>query len=98
MHLNKSLALARLDPFLPRIGRGWASLFGTLSVLFGQLGVYAAQFKSLAGRWSEERFDLLRPDTPGLHHILVFLGIEQLKDVATRELQQCWSGSRLGRT
>ena len=57
MHLNESLAPARLDPLLPGIGRGWHSLLGTLSVLSRQLYVYAAQFESLAGRWEEERFD-----------------------------------------
>jgi hypothetical protein len=66
-HLNESLAPARLDPLLPGIGRGWASLVGTLSVLYYQLHVYAAQFESLAARWAAERFDLLQPATPGLH-------------------------------
>jgi hypothetical protein len=94
MHLNESLAPARLDPLLPGIGRGWHSLLGTLSVLSSQLYVYAAQFESLAGRWEEERFDLLQPDTPGLHHILWFLSAEQVKDVATKELQQVGASSR----
>ena len=96
MHLNESLAPARLDPLLPGIGRGWHSLLGTLSVLSSQLYVYAAQFESLAGRWEEERFDLLQPDTPGVHNILTFICAEQLKDVATKELQLVGasSGSR----
>ena len=44
----------------------------------------------------EERFDLLQPDTPGLHLILTFLCGEQLKDVATKEVQLVGlsSGSR----
>jgi hypothetical protein len=44
-----------------------------------------------------KRFDLLQPDTPGLYLILWFLGVEQLKDVATKELQlvRASSGSRL---
>ena len=86
MHLNKNIAPARLDSLLSGIGHGWASLLGTLSALFYQLATYAAQFKSLARRWSEERFDLLQLGTPGVHIILLFLGIEQLKDVATKEL------------
>jgi hypothetical protein len=57
-------------------------LLGTLTALFHQLRVYARQFESLAGRWEQERFDLLQPDTGGLHHILVLLNIEQLKDVS----------------
>jgi hypothetical protein len=95
-HLNESVAPARLDPLLPGIGRGWASLVGTLSGLYFQLSVYAGQFESLAARWEQERFDLLQPDTPGLHLILWFLSAQQLKDVATKELQLVGvsSGSR----
>ena len=96
MYLSESLAPARLDPVLPGIGRGWTSLLGSLSALYHQLQVYAAQFESLAGRWEEERFDLLQPDTPGLHHILLPLCAEQLKDVSTKEMQLVGisSGSR----
>jgi hypothetical protein len=96
MHLNEGLAPARLDPVLPGIGRGWASLVGSLSFLYFQLGVYAGQFESLAARWEEERFDLLQPDWPGLHLILMFLCLEQIKDVGTREVQLLGasSGSR----
>jgi hypothetical protein len=96
MHLNESLAPARLDPLLPGIGRGWGSLLGTLGVPFQQLVVYVGQFESLAGRWEQERFDLLQPDTGGLHHILWLLMIEQLKDVSKKEVQLVGvsSGSR----
>jgi hypothetical protein len=96
LHLNESLAPARLDALLPGIGRGWASLVGTLSLLYYHLVVYAAQFESLVRRWEEERFDVLQPDSPGVHHILTFLTLEQLKDVATKELQLLGasSGSR----
>ena len=38
-------------------------------------------------RWEQERFDLLQPDLPGLHIILMRLAVEQLKDVATKELE-----------
>jgi hypothetical protein len=71
-------------------------LVGTLSNLYNQLNAYAGQFESLAGRWGEERFDLLQPDTPGLHHILMLLSVEQLKDVATKEVELVGmsSGSR----
>jgi hypothetical protein len=96
MLLNESLAPARLDALLPGIGRTWASLVGTLSLLFWQLGVYVGQFESLVGRWEEERFDLLQPDTPGVHVILTFLSTEQSKDVAAKEMQLVGvsSGSR----
>jgi hypothetical protein len=87
MHLNESLAPARLDSVLPGIGGDWSTLLGTLSLLFYQLHAYVGQFESLAGRWAEERFDLLQPDLPGPHHILMFLTIEQLKDVTAKELQ-----------
>jgi hypothetical protein len=96
MHLNESLAPARLDALLPGIGRGWASLIGSLSNLYHQLQVYAGQFESLLGRWSEERFDLLQPDSPGLHLPLMFLSLEQVKDVAAKEVELVGasSGSR----
>jgi hypothetical protein len=96
MYLNESLAPARLDALLPGIGRGWTSLLGTLTALFHQLAVYVGQFESLATRWSEERFDLLQPDTGGLHHILLLLMMEQLKDVSKKEVQLVGasSGSR----
>jgi hypothetical protein len=96
MHLNESLAPARLDPLMPGIGRDWTSLVGTLSVLYFQLHTYAGHFESLALRWEEERFDLLQPDRPGMHIILILLSIEQIKDVATKELQLVGasSGSR----
>jgi hypothetical protein len=96
MHLNEGLAPTRLDPVLPGIGRDWTSLVGTLSLLYFQLQIYAGQFESLVGRWEEERFDLLQPDLPGLHHILMLLSAEQIKDVGTKELQLLGasSGSR----
>ena len=96
MHLNESLAPARLAPFLPGIGRDWATSVGTLSNLYFQLRVYVGQFESLAGRWEQERFDLLQPDSAGLHLIMIFLIVEMIKDVATKELQLVGasSGSR----
>jgi hypothetical protein len=71
-------------------------VLGTLIVLFYQLHVYAAPFESLAVRWGEERFDLLQPDSPGVHSILNYLGAEQIKDLSTQELQLVGasSGSR----
>ena len=80
----ESLAPSRLDPLLPGIGRDWASLVGTLALLYMQLPVYAGQFESLVARWEEERFDLLQPDTPGLHIILVYMSVEQLNPVNFR--------------
>jgi hypothetical protein len=85
-HLNESIAPARLNAVLPGIGRDWASLLGTLSVLSHQLLVYAAQFESLVGRWEEERFDLLQPDMPSVHQIWSFFCGELIKDVSTKEL------------
>jgi hypothetical protein len=94
MHLNEGLAPARLDPVLPGIGRGWASLVGSLSVLYFQLGVHAGQFESLAALWEEEWFDPLQPDSPGLHLILTFLCTEQIRDVGTNEVQLLGASSR----
>jgi hypothetical protein len=96
MHLNESLAPARLDALLPGIGREWVSLVGTMTNLYTQLGDYTGQFESLVGRWEQERFDLLQPDTPGPHLILMFLTTEQIKDVGGKELQLLGasSGSR----
>jgi hypothetical protein len=95
LHLNESIAPARLDPVLPGLERGWASLVGTLSLLYHQLQVYAGQFESLAARCEEERFDLLQPDTPSQHIILMFLTVELTKDVATKELQLVGASSGL---
>jgi hypothetical protein len=86
-HLNESIVPGRLDPLLPGIGRSLGSLVGTLSNLYWQMQVYVGQFESLVERWSEEQFDLLQPETPGLHVILIFLCAEQLKDVATKEVE-----------
>ena len=36
--------------------------------------------------WAAERFDLLQPDGPSAHIMLIFLGIEQIKDVSKKEL------------
>jgi hypothetical protein len=95
-HLNESLAPARLDPLFPGIGRDWASLVGTLSYLYFQLGAYAGQFESLVGRWEQELFDLLQPDAPGVHLILMLLAAEQIKDVGAKEVELVGasSGSR----
>jgi hypothetical protein len=64
--------------------------------MFYQLVTYAAQFESLAVRWKEEQFDLLQPDMPGLHIILMYMSVEQVKDVAAKEVQLLGvsSGSR----
>jgi hypothetical protein len=95
-HLNEGLSPARLDSLLPGIGRDWASVVGTLSVLYHTTRVYVGQFESLVGRWEQERFDLLQPDSPGLHTIFLLLVGEQIKDVAKKEVELVGmsSGSR----
>ena len=95
-HLNDSTAPARLDPLLPGIGRDWTSYIGTVSNLYYDVRVYAAQFESLVGRWEEERYDLLQPDIPGLHVVMMFLIVEQMKDVGKNEVELVGmsSGSR----
>jgi hypothetical protein len=96
LHLNESLAPARLDPVLPGIGRDWTSFAGTLTSVYYMFRVYTAQFESLAGRWEQDQFDLLQPDSPGLHHIMAMLIVEQLKDVGAKEVELVGmsSGSR----
>jgi hypothetical protein len=95
-HLNDSIAPARLDPLLPGIGRDWTSLCGTLSGVFFDVRVYVAQFESLAGRWEQECYDLLQPDLPGQHQVMMFILTEQLKDVGKKEVELVGmsSGSR----
>jgi hypothetical protein len=86
-HLNESIVPTRLDPLASGIGRDWTSYMGTLSNVYVLVRVYAAQFESLAGRWEEERYDLLQPDSPGLHHIMMFWFVEQVKDVGKKEVE-----------
>jgi hypothetical protein len=95
-HLKESVAPTRLDPLLPGIGRDWTFVYGTLSTLYFDMRVYAAQFESLTGRWEEERYDKLQPDSPGQHFAMLFLMTEQMKDVAKKEVELVGmsSGSR----
>jgi hypothetical protein len=86
-HLNEGIAPARLDPLMPGIGRDWTSYIGTMSNVYYDLRIYVAQFESLAGRWEEERYDLLQPDIPGLHVVMLFLIVEQMKDVGKKEVE-----------
>ena len=86
-HLNESMAPARLDPLMPGIGRDWTSYMGTLSTVFTSVRVYVAQFESLVRRWEEERYDLLQPDSPSLHVVMMFLIVEQIKDVGKKEVE-----------
>jgi hypothetical protein len=86
-HLNESLAPAQLDPLLPGIGRSWTSHLGSLSIMYQILRVYVAQFESLVGRWEQERYDMLQPDSPGLHLIMMFHTIEQMKQVSKKEVE-----------
>ena len=81
---------------MPGIGRDWTSYIGTMSNVYFTMRVYAAQFESLAGRWEEERYDLLQPDSPGLHIVMMFLILEQIKDVGKNEVELVGmsSGSR----
>jgi hypothetical protein len=61
--------------------------------MYAQLQVYAAQFQSLAARWQQERFDLFQLELSGLHQMLMFLGLEQLKVVAATEVGSArWRG------
>ena len=85
-HLNESLPPERLDSMLSGVGRGWEAVVGTLTVLYFQMGVYAAQFESLAARWEGERFDLLQPEWASPHIILVMLNVQLLKVVAAKEV------------
>ena len=85
--MNESLPPERLDPLLPAravpgVGRGWQAVVGTLTVLCYQLGVFAAQFESLAARWGRERFDLLQPDWASPHNILLAFNTELNKAAA----------------
>jgi hypothetical protein len=95
-HLNEGIAPARLDPLMPGIGCDWTSYSGTLAIVFHSVRVYVAQFESLAGRWEQERYDLLQPDSPGVHAVVMFLILEQLKDVGKKEVELVGmsSGSR----
>ena len=95
-HLNESIAPTRLDSLMPGIGRDWTSFMGSLTNTFLLLRVYAAQFESLVARWEQERFDLMQPDSPGSNMVLMFLILEQLKDVAKKEVELVGvsSGSR----
>ena len=47
----------------------------------------AAEFESLAIRWELERFDLLQPESPGVHCVLITLSTEQMKVVASKEVE-----------
>jgi hypothetical protein len=81
---------------LPGIGRDWTSYIGTVTALYYDVRVYAAQFESLVGRWEEERYDLLQPDSPGMYVVMMFLILEQMKDVGKKEVELVGmsSGSR----
>ena len=48
------------------------------------------------GRWEEERFDLLQPDSPGLDFILLHLTGTQIQVVSAKEVELVGmsSGSR----
>jgi hypothetical protein len=97
-HLNEDIAPARLDSLLPGIGRDWPSFIGSLSLVFQDMRVYAAQFESLIGRWEQERYDLLQPDRPSVHYIIFFImNIEQRKDLSKKEVELIGmsSGSRI---
>jgi hypothetical protein len=85
-HLNESLSPERLDSVLPGVGRGWKALLGSLSNVFCQMGVHAAQFESLAARWEAEQFDLLQPEWASSHFILAMLNVEMTKVVASKEV------------
>ena len=87
MHLNKNIAPARLDPLLPGIGRNWISHTGSLTSVFYHVCTYAAQFESLAGRWGQERYDLLQPASPSPSTVMFFIIAEQLKDVGKKEVE-----------
>jgi hypothetical protein len=86
-HLNESIAPARLDPLLPGIGRNWISHTGSLTSVFYHVCTYAAQFESLAGRWGQERYDLLQPASPSPSTVMFFIIAEQLKDVGKKEVE-----------
>jgi hypothetical protein len=83
-HLDEIIAPPRLDPLLPGVGRGWTSYIGTTGNVFCEMRNYAAQFESLVGRWEGERCDLLQPDAPSPHYVMLFLMLEQLKDVGKK--------------
>jgi hypothetical protein len=95
-HLNEDIVPARLDPLMPGIGRDWTSYIGTMSNVYFAVRVYVAQFESLARCWEQERYDLLQPDSPGLHVVMMFLLLEQLKVVGKKEVELVGmsSGSR----
>jgi hypothetical protein len=89
-HLKESVVPTRLAPLLPGIGRDWMSFHGSLSDIYFSMRVYAAQLESLAGRWEEERYDLLQPNSPGPHQIPrhdVSRHRASIKDVGKEEVE-----------
>jgi hypothetical protein len=95
-HLNESLPPERLDSVLPGVGRGFKSLLGTMTAVYYDNQMRAAQFESLAARWAEERFDLLQPNWASSHIVLMMMVNEMIKVVGAKELQLVGvsSGSR----
>jgi hypothetical protein len=85
-NLREGIAPARLDPLMPGTGRDWPS-HATVSNVYFDTRAYAAQFESLVGRWEEECYNLLQPDSPGQHVVMMFLMLEQVKDVGKKEIE-----------
>ena len=71
-------------------------MVGALAALCYQMGVFAAQFESLAARWEGERFDLLQPDWASPRNVLLAFNTELDKAAGAKEIQLIGvsSGSR----
>jgi hypothetical protein len=50
------------------------------------VGLYTAQFETLVGRWEQDRFDLLQPDSPNPNYVLMIIVREQITAVALKEV------------
>jgi hypothetical protein len=92
-HLNESLPPERLDPVFPGVGRGWKALIGSLTLVYSQMRVHAAQFESLAARWEQ-------PWAVGsfLHRPVYFLWrtTDGVYRVVHKRLHRPWLGGREG--
>ena len=65
-----------------------------MTVVYYDNQVRAAQFESLAARWEEERFDLLQPDWPSSHVVLMMLVNEMIRVVGAKEVELVGISSR----
>ena len=91
MHLAELPKPDVLNSMLPGLGRDWAEILVSLSVVYYRTASYATEWEAVAARWAADDHTLLQPAEPCWLIPLLYVNNMLKQTVAKKELELCES-------